>query len=189
MGFLREGINEVVATTRGNAAPMGIICRNGALSMVLFRGSHTEANIRRDGWVVANFTADPVVWVRTAFEDLPQEDLVAEEVASRRVERLCTCEAWAAFAAEVKHETAEKSLIALTPLAEPAVLKEGVCPVNRGFAGIIEATVHATRYVRSRDPHLRALIDHHLALVQRCGGPREWEAARVLEGFISEDKE
>ncbi|MDD3621699.1 MAG: hypothetical protein PHQ81_04770 [Methanofollis sp.] len=39
----------------------------------------------------------------------------------------------------------------------------------------------ATRYVRPRDPVLRALIDHHLALVQRCGGPREWEAARRSE--------
>lgn len=186
MGFLREGINEVIATTRGNAAPMGIISRNGTLSMVLFKGSHTEANIRRDGWVVANLTADPVVWVRTAFEDLPQNDLVTEEVAGREVERLRSCEAWAVFAAEVKHETAEKTLVVLTPLAAPVVLEKGVCPVNRGFAGIIEATVHATRFVRTRDPGLRALIDHHLALVQRCGGPRDWEAARVLEEFIGE---
>ncbi|HNI42158.1 MAG TPA: DUF447 domain-containing protein, partial [Methanoregulaceae archaeon] len=34
MGLLREGINEVIATTCRNAAPMGIIYRNGVARMV-----------------------------------------------------------------------------------------------------------------------------------------------------------
>jgi hypothetical protein len=183
VGLLREGINEVVATTRDNAAPMGIICRNGALSMVLFKGSHTEANIRRDGWVVANVTHDPAVWVRTAFEDLPADAFVEVEAGGRTVQRLADCEAWAAFAATVRHETAETYFVALEPLAE-GVLDPAVRPHNRGFAGIIEATVHATRYAMGRDPALRALIDHHLAIVQKCGGPREREAAALLEEYI-----
>ena len=61
MGLLTEGINEVIATTRFNAAPMGIISRGGELRMMLFHGSHTAANIERDGWVVANFVYDPVL--------------------------------------------------------------------------------------------------------------------------------
>ncbi len=183
MGLLREGINEVVATTRDNAAPMGIICRNGALSMVLFKGSHTEANIRRDGWVVANVTHDPAVWVRTAFADLPPEAFVEIEAGGRAVQRLAACEAWAAFAATVRHETAETYFVALEPLGE-GVIEAAVQAHNRGFAGIIEATVHATRYVIGRDPALKALIDHHLAIVRKCGGPREREAAALLEEYL-----
>ncbi|MGE5831376.1 MAG: DUF447 domain-containing protein, partial [Methanomicrobiales archaeon] len=64
MGLLREGINEVIATTWNNAAPMGIIFRDGEYRMVLFRGSHTAMNIERWGWVVANIVHDPVLWVR-----------------------------------------------------------------------------------------------------------------------------
>ncbi|EJG07634.1 protein of unknown function DUF447 [Methanofollis liminatans DSM 4140] len=184
MGLLREGINEVIATTRDNAAPMGIICRNGALSMVLFKGSHTEANIRRDGWVVANVTHDPAVWVRTAFADLPPEAFVEIEAGGRAVQRLAACEAWAAFRATVRHETAETYFVALEPLGEGVIAGGKVQAHNRGFAGIIEATVHATRYVQNGDPALKALIDHHLAIVRKCGGPREREAAALLEEYI-----
>lgn len=183
VGLLKEGINEVIAVTRDNAAPIGITSRNGALSMVLFKGSHTEANIRRDGWVVAHVTHDPVVWVRTAFEDLPVDAFVPVEAGGLTVQRLAACEAWAAFAATIEHETVETNFVALEPLAGE-VLDPAVHPHNRGFAGIIEATVHATRYVRSRDPALKALIDHHLAIVQKCGGPREREAAALLEEYI-----
>ncbi|MDD1713281.1 MAG: DUF447 family protein, partial [Methanoregulaceae archaeon] len=49
MGLLREGINEVIATTRGNAAPMGIIFREGKITMMVFRGSHTAARLSSDG--------------------------------------------------------------------------------------------------------------------------------------------
>lgn len=184
MGFLNEGINEVIATTGGNAAPMGIICRHGALSMVLFRGSHTEANIRKNRWVVANLSRDPVVWVTTAFDDLPPGDFAAVEAGGRQMECLKECEGWAAFAATVEHETAETIFVTLEPLGEGVVAAAPPTAYNRAFAGIVEAAVHGTRYVLNRDPALKALIDHHLAIVRKCGGPREREAAAVLEGYI-----
>ena len=65
------------------------------------------------------------------------------------------------------------------------VLELRLHPVNRGFASIIEATVHATRYVRKHDPWLLQLIEHHAALVRRCGGAREHEALRLLEEYIA----
>ena len=73
MGLLAEGINEVIATTAFNAAPMGIRYENRKYTLTLFSGSHTAANIERDGWVVANLVFDPVLYVRTAFEDPGQE--------------------------------------------------------------------------------------------------------------------
>jgi hypothetical protein len=88
MGLLKGGINEVIATTLFNAAPMGIHFREGNASMVLFSGSNTAENIERDGWVVANFVQDPVLYVRTAFEDLPRNSFIEEPVSTKTITRL-----------------------------------------------------------------------------------------------------
>lgn len=183
MGLLREGINEVIATTRHNAAPMGLIQRNHATRMVVFRGSHTAERIREDGWMVANFIFDPVVYVRTAFEDLPPGEYRDEEAGGIRVQRLARAEAWAAYLAEIEQETPDTLIVRLT------LLREEVCapvlhPVNRGFNSIIEATVHATRFRQSHDPGLRRLIRHHASLVRRCGGAREIEALSLLFTYL-----
>jgi hypothetical protein len=183
VGLLSEGINEVIATTDCNAAPMGIINRSGSLHMVLFRGSHTARNIARDRWVVANFVFDPVLYVRTTFDDLPPEAFVREKIDGRVVSRLRDVEAWAAFVADVERSSDEAITVRLVPFREE-VLDLRLHPVNRGFSSIIDATVHATRYIRSRDPWLGQLIKHHTGLARKCGGPREWEALELLNRYI-----
>jgi hypothetical protein len=185
VGLLTEGINEVIATTDCNAAPMGIINRSGSLHMVLFRGSHTARNIARDRSVVANFIFDPVLYVRTAFDDLPDEDFVREEIDGRTIYRLRDVEAWAAFAADVERSSDEAIIFRLIPFHEE-VLGLRLHPVNRGFSSIVDATVHATRYVRNRDPWLGRLIEHHSGLARKCGGPREWEALELLHQYIDD---
>src|SRR5512136_2381994 len=107
LGLLREGINEVIATTWQNAAPMGLIYRNNATRMVVFQGSHTAERIRQDGWVVANFIFDPLIYVKTAFEDLPPGDFLDEEAGGITVQRLTGAEAWAAYHAEIDQETGD----------------------------------------------------------------------------------
>jgi hypothetical protein len=187
VGLLREGINEVIATTRYNAAPMGIINRREEPRMVLFHGSHTADHVAREGWVVANFIFDPVIYVRTAFDDLPEDAFVEEEVEGTGMHRLAGAEAWMAFRAEVEHRGAESMVVRLTPLKEE-ILSLRLHPVNRGFAGIVEATVHATRYVQNGDPLLEQLIEHHGGIVRKCGGPREWEALELLWTYIEKKR-
>lgn len=179
MPLLTDGITEVVATTRKNAAPIGIISRGGKLRMVLFRGSHTAENVERDGWVVANFTFDPVVIVMTAFADLPDEAFTEETIDGIRMDRLAVSEGWAAFRAVVLRKTGESLLVELTLLREErggARLR----PINRGFNSLVEATVHGTRYALRKDPVLGDLIEHHAGIVRKCGGPREQEALAML---------
>lgn len=183
VGLLGEGINEVIATTRNNAAPMGIINRGGELRMMLWKGSHTAQNVENDGWLVANFTHDPLIWVRSAFEDLEPEYFTDLEVQGRLMQRLSSCEAWIAFDVTITHQSTESLVIQLTSLDEE-ILTCTPRAVNRGFNSLIEATVHATRYMRTKDPALMALIDHHLGTVQRCGGGREREAMEILERYI-----
>ncbi|MCK4269544.1 MAG: DUF447 family protein [Methanogenium sp.] len=179
--LLQEGINEVIVTTHYNAAPIGIINRKGRLTMVLFHGSHTEENVRRDGWVVANFIFDPLIYVKTAFEDLPEDEIhfVEEIVDGLTVHRLEGVEAWGAYRCTVERSTNEALIVSLTPVYEE-ITGLRLHPVNRGFASVIEATVHATRYVRNKDPRLRELIEHHAGLVRKCGGERDVEAIEYL---------
>ena len=58
-------------------------------------------------------------------------------------------------------------------------------PVNRGFNSIIDAAVHGTRYVMTRDPELRRLIEYHAGIVRKCGGIREREALDLLLGYLA----
>lgn len=183
MGLLREGINEVIGTTSINAAPMGVIFRNGRYSLVAYLGSHTAENIRNQGYLVANIVHDPVIYVMTAFDDLPEEAFVAEKIDGMNVHRLDCAEAWVAMKANVSRETSEALIVSLRPLYQE-VMCDLVFPVNRGFCNVIEATVHATRLIRTKDPVLKDLIDHHILLAKRCGGKREFEAIELLLDYI-----
>jgi uncharacterized protein len=179
MGLLSEGINEVIATTRFNAAPMGIICRDSQMKMALFTGSHTAQNIGRERWVVANIVHDPVLYVTTAFSDLSQDAFLPVTVNGREMHRLAQADAWQAFDVVIEHWGIESMTLRLSPLHDE-ILSPTPRPVNRGFNSIIDATVHATRYVISHDPELKKLIDYHAGIVRRCGGKRESEALELL---------
>lgn len=183
LGLLREGVNEVIATTSGNAAPMGIIVRGGDARMVVFRGSHTAERIEEHGWLVGNIIFDPVLFVRTAFEDLPSSFFVDETVDGIPMQRLAGAEAYVAFRAFVERRTTGRLMVRLELLKEELVACR-VHPVNRGFSSVIEATVHATRYLLFRDPELQGWIDHHAAVVRKCGGPRELEALQLLLSYL-----
>jgi uncharacterized protein len=179
VGLLKGGINEVIATTAFNAAPMGIHYREGKATMVLFHGSRTAENIARDGWVVANFIHDPVLYVKTAFEDLPQEMFTEEPVNGTRMQRLASTDAWAAFRVTIERRTPEALIVALT-LEKEMIEEIAVHPVNRGFGSIIDAKVHATRFKAARDPELKTLIDYHAGIVRKCGGKQELRALELL---------
>lgn len=183
MGLLRGGINEVIATTRLNAAPMGIICRGSKLRIVVFRSSHTAGLIEEERWIVANFLFDPIVYVQTAFDDLPDTAFIEEKAEGRTFFRLANAEAWILFDATVMKRTSKTLLVGLDPVREEKRLVS-LRPVNRGFNSIIEATVHGTRYMRTGDAALAALIEHHSEIVRKCGGQREHEALELLHQYM-----
>jgi len=183
MGLLKSGINEVIATTFFNAAPMGIHYREGNASMVLFSGSNTAENIERNGWIVANFVHDPVLYVRTAFEDLPRDLFIEELISGKKIMRLRSADAWAAFTATVVRTTNESMMVRLT-LEKEIIEEVAIHPVNRGFNSVVDATVHATRYRVNQDPALKKIIDYHVGIVNKCGGKRELEALELLKKYM-----
>lgn len=183
MGLLIDGINEVIATTSFNAAPIGIRYRDEVASMVLYSGSHTADNIEREGWVVANFVYDPILYVKTAFEDLPHEAFTEEPVNGKKMHRLAGADAWAAFTATVEQKTNNAMMVRLS-LKKEIIEGAFIHPVNRGFNSIIDATIHATRYKVTRDPELKKQIDYHEHIIRKCGGKRDLAALDMLIKYI-----
>lgn len=68
-----EGISETIVSTGlkcPNAAPIGIIVKDGRYYVRLFRGSHTWANVLKEGYMAANVIYNPLLFVRSTFFDL-----------------------------------------------------------------------------------------------------------------------
>jgi hypothetical protein len=126
---------------------------------------------------------DPVLYVRTAFEDLPRNSFIEEPVSTKTITRLAGADAWAAFNATVVRRTNESMMVRLT-LEKEIIEEVAIHPVNRGFNSIIDATVHATRYKENQDPELKKLIDYHVGIVHKCGGKRELEALELLKMYM-----
>ncbi|MBT8507403.1 hypothetical protein AZH53_03025 [Methanomicrobiaceae archaeon CYW5] len=195
MGILTEGINEVIATTAGeiredeitkvrpNAAPMGIFCRKGKIRMRVYRGTHTEENMRRCGWVIANVTHDPVVFVETAFGDIGAEHFSEVHIDGHTMNRLKDCEAWVAYKCAIIHAGEELSIFELHPVAEE-VRSCAVHPHNRGFASVIDATILGTRYVMFNDPSLLEKIQYHQDIAVKCGSERVKSAVKMLDEVV-----
>ncbi len=183
MGILNEGINEVIATTKGNAAPIGVIRKDNSFEMILFRGTHTFERVRSEGWVVANISYDPCIYVKTAFSDLEASSLKDEVVDGLNIDRLVNTDAWIAFRTTIQKETENAVVINLQPLKEE-ILENRIRPINRGFNSIIEASVHGTRFLMNKDIELKKLIIHHASIVRRCGGPGEQEALKLLMNYL-----
>lgn len=180
MGLLSEGITEVIAVTKDNAAPIGIIVRPGqGPKMILFKGSRTEENIRQFGWVTANFVSDCFLYPKYAFSDVMPEELTAVYAGGISMQRLVCADAWMGFRAVVVHETELTYLVDLIPQASE-YLRIDLRPVNRGFDAVVDAAVHATRYVRTHDPELLQMIEYDLGLIRKCGGRQEHESGELI---------
>ena len=176
MGLLSPGINEIIAVTKDNAAPIGIILRDGQCpKMILFKGSKTEENIRKYGWVTANFVSRASLYARYAFSDVELSELTAEG----DMQRLREADAWIGFRAEVTHETEQTYMVDLTPVSE-SILTPNIRRVNRGFDAVIDATVHATRYVFNHSEDLKQKILYDFELIRKCGGEDEFAAKKIL---------
>lgn len=166
-----DGINEIVATTENeegvpNAAPLGLIRRGDSISVRLFAGSHTYGNIMASGRFVANVVHDPMIFVETALNDVPEDWFVRRDGELTLKE----ADAWALFRCEPTH------LDITMPKAKfvkGEFLKSDFRAVNRGTNLVVEAAVAATRYVALKSDLYFEEILKLKRIVDRCGGPRE----------------
>ena len=144
-----EGINEVIVITYGeflNTAPIGIIVEDPDSDIAKARiyPSHTRKNIERGSRVYANIVNDPIVFTISAFEDLGEEYFLSLNPPILK-SALAYCE----FKAKIVNDFVELKLVG------GKVISRRIRAVNRGFNALIEALVHATRYLVFKDENIR----------------------------------
>lgn len=184
-----EGISETIVSTGleyPNAAPIGIIVRDGRLFVRLFRGSHTWANVLKEGYMAANIIYNPLLFVRSTFFDLepPEFDYVTAHRLKFPI--LKEAAAWIIFKC-ISVINTDQSLIAdLIPMNAGfnEMNKMNILVPNRGFNAVLEATVHATRYQLSGDKKYLKLIQHYANLASKCGGENEKRAMKLLHEVL-----
>ncbi|MRG76900.1 MAG: DUF447 family protein, partial [ANME-2 cluster archaeon] len=174
---IMEGINEVIVTTKSiddqpNAAPIGLIRRNGRLTVRVYNESHTCTNIKDTGLLAVNIIDDPVVFVQSALEDLDKEKFEFIETGTGiNFPVLASSYGWVIFKAEIKEgdiaTTAELQFITGN------VKSMGIRPINRGFNAVIEAAIYATRYKVFNDETFLSKIKSYKDIINKCGGRSE----------------
>lgn len=175
---IQEGISEVIFTTVSpegipNAAPIGLHRKEKRLFARIY-GSKTLDNISSKPIAAANIVDEPVLFVQAALSDMEPERFELVEDFPVLKEAL----GWILF--DCRCKTGKKtSVVELSPV-QGKINRRKIQPVNRGFNAVIEASIHATRYVALKDKRYLDCIRYYNAIVKKCGGAREKEAMRLL---------
>ncbi len=183
---IQEGISEVIFTTISsdgipNAAPMGLHNKDGRLFVRIYN-SKTLENIMKKPIAAANIVDDPVLFVQSALSDVGPERF--EFIDGFPV--LKDAPGWILF--ECKCKKGENiSVVELSPV-KGKINTRKLKPVNRGFNAVIEASIHATRYVVFREQKYLEHIEYYNSIVKKCGGAWEKEAMGLLYELIGHKK-
>ncbi len=160
-----------------NAAPMGLHRKGGRLFARIY-GSRTLDNILSKPVAAANITDDPVLFVLSALSDIEAGRF---EYADG-VPVLKNASGWVIF--DCKYKKGENvSVVELSPI-KGKLNQLKLQPVTRGFNAVIEALIHATRYVVFKEQKYLERIEYYNAIVKKCGGEREKDAMRLLYELI-----
>ena len=158
-----------------NAAPIGIHMKDGKLFARIY-ASKTLENIKFNKKAVANITDDPVIFVVAALSDIEPDGFYYED----GFPVLKDAGGWIIFDCRWR---SRENIVDLSPLTGK-INRRKILPVNRGLNAVIEATVHATRYVLLKKQEYLERIEYYNPIVRKCGGPREKEAMRLLHELI-----
>jgi len=156
---------------------MGIHRENGRLFIRIFN-SNTLTNILANLKAAANMVDDPVLLVKSALSDVEPDrfkfidGFPVIKKALGWVIFDCTCR---------KGENI--SVVELSPV-RGKINRRLIKPVNRGFNAVIEAAIHATRYVGLKEEEYLRQIEYCNTIVQKCGGAREKEAMKLMYELI-----
>lgn len=181
---LWEGINEVIVTTvssdsKPNAAPIGIIRREGKLMVRVYNGSQTYTNMIETRLLAANMVYDPVLFVRSALSYV--DDDVFEFIKTDNGEDfpvIADCNAWMLFEAEFNSENTV--LVAELHPVTGTIRQQEIRPVNRAFNAVIEAVILATRYKIFRKDKCLLQIESYSNTIYKCGGSTEKNAYDLI---------
>lgn len=165
-----------------NAAPMGLHNKDGRLFVRIYN-SKTLENIMKKPVAAANIVDDPILFVRSALSDVEPERF--EFIDGFPV--LKDALGWILFDCKCK-KGENVSVVELSPI-KGKINTRKLNPVSRGFNAVIEASIHATRYVVLREQKYLEHIEYYNSIVKKCGGAREKEAMGLLYELIGSRNE
>lgn len=140
--------------------------------------STTLKNILVNPGATANIVDDPVLFVKSALSDLGVEDF--EYINGFPV--LKNSLGWVILDCICKKGD-NISVVEMIPV-NGKIHRKVIKPVNRGFNAVIEASIHATRYVGKKGQEYLRQIEYCNTIVRKCGGNQEKEAMRLLYELI-----
>jgi len=156
---------------------MGIHREDGKLFIRIFN-SNTLTNILANPKAAANIVDDPVLLVKSALADVEHEKYKFIDGFPVIKPAL----GWVIFDCRCR-KGENISVVELSPV-RGKINRKFIKPVNRGFNAVIEAAIHATRYVGMKEENYLRQIEYSNTIVQKCGGAREKEAMRLLYELI-----
>lgn len=184
-----DGISETIFTTgldSPNAAPMGLIRKNDRFQIRLFKGSQTYENVVNEKWLVVNVVIDPVVFVRSAFTNLDNTEFDTFFIDNKQYPFLKDALSYVLFeCSDIKFT--KNTLVADILPVHASINRNIIKAPNRGFNAVLDASIHATRYlVLGMDKYLDLIYELEKT-VKKCGGTREKQAMELLYDFLNFD--
>jgi hypothetical protein len=151
--------------------------KNGKLFARIYK-SKTLDNIIEKPKACANIVDDTILFVQSALSDIGHEkfDFVEGFPVLKGVL------GWIIFDCRIKK--GENISVVELLAVKSKILQRKIKPINRGANAVIEATVHATRYVVLKEQKYLDRIDHYNTIVRKCGGPGEKKAMKLLYDLI-----
>ncbi len=140
--------------------------------------SKTLDNIINKSAAAANIVDDPVLFIQSALSNIEPEKF--EYI--KGFPMLKDAHGWIFFDCNCK-KGENISVVELSPV-RGKINHRVIKPVNRGLNAVIEAAIHATRYVSLKEQKQLEQIKYYNTIVQKCGGAREKEAMRLLYELI-----
>lgn len=156
---------------------MGLHRKDGRIFTRIYN-STTLKNILVNPGAAANIVDDPVLFVKSALSDIGAENF--ESINGFPV--LKNSLGWVIFDCTCK-KGENISVVEMTPVKRK-IRRKVIKPVNRGFNAVIEASIHASRYVGMKGQEYLRQIEYCNTIVKKCGGAQEKEAMRLLYELI-----
>ena len=144
LGFTEGNIVETIMVTENNdsthnAAPMGVIYRDGFIEVRPYRSSRSYHNMHNSDWASINITDDPILFLKTAFKDELDYGLTVINGILQGCDATVVLEKQEEF-----HVSDLQAGFRLKPTRVEITKKEPMV-FSRGRAEAIEAIIHATR--------------------------------------------
>ena len=179
---IHEGISEVIFTTMSpdgipKAAPIGLHRKNRRFFARIYN-SKTLDNILGNPVACANIVDDPVLFVLSALSDVEPGKI--EFIDGFPILRDAL--GWIIF--DCKCQKGENISVVYLSHIKSNISRRTIKPINRGFNAVIEAAIHATRYVALKEQKYFDQINYNNTIVQKCGGNKEKEAMKLLYDLI-----